>query len=488
MNNLIPLPVSVKPSDGVFTLSAATQIRVEPGRAEIATIGQYLADRLSPATGYTLPIVTASGAPAAGHILLTTAQGDSTLGEEGYELTVSPQDVTLAAYQPAGLFRAVQTLRQLLPPAIESTAQQAGPWTIPAGVIRDYPRFSWRGFMLDVARHFFPVQSVKRCLDLMAYYKLNRLHLHLTDDQGWRIAINLWPSLAIHGGSTEVGGGPGGYYSQAEYADLVAYAQSRYVTLVPEFDLPGHTNAALAAYPPLNRDEVAPPLYTGTEVGFSSLSVDNDVTFVFMEDVIEELAALTPGPYIHIGGDEAAATPKADYIRFIEEVQAIVEAQGKTAIGWEEMAQAKLLSATVAQLWNGSQAAALASRGGKVILSPAGHTYLDMKYDADTPLGQSWAGHVSVRAAYDWAPEHVVEGLAESNILGIEAPLWTETIRTMADIEYMVFPRLPGLAEVGWSPAAGRGWDEYKYRLASHRPRLEALRVNYCPASEVPWP
>lgn len=241
--------------------------------------------------------------------------------------------------------------------------------------------------MLDVSRHFFPVQTVKRCLDLMAYYKMNHLHLHLTDDQGWRIAINAWPNLAAYGGRTEVGGGPGGYYTQAEYADLVAYTQSRYITLVPEIDLPGHTNAALASYAQLNCDEAAPSLYTGTEVGFSSLCIDKDLTYTFVDDVIGELAALTPGPYLHIGGDEASATPKADYIRFIERAQAIVQAHGKFVVGWDEIAQADLLPTSAIQIWHEDQAAALAQRGLKVILSPAQRAYLDMKYDADTPSG-----------------------------------------------------------------------------------------------------
>ncbi len=488
MNNLIPLPVSITPVDGVFTLSEAAQIQVEPGIAEIAPIGQYLADRLRPATGYALPVVAAAArASEPGHICLNAAGGDVTLGQEGYELTVTPQGITLTAGRPEGLFRGVQTLRQLLPPSIEQSTKQAGPWMVPAGSIRDYPRFGWRGAMLDVARHFFPVETIKRYIDLLAGYKLNRLHLGLTNDQGWRIAIAAWPNLAVYGGSTQVGGGPGGYYTQAEYADLVAYAQSRYITLIPEIDLPGHTNAALASYAQLNCDEVAPPLYTGIDVGFSSLCIHKELTYRFIEDVIREVAALTPGEYIHIGGDEAKATPKADYIPFIERVQAIVQAQGKSTIGWEEIAQASLLPSTVAQIWNGEQASKIAQLGNKTILSPAQHTYLDMKYDAATPLGLTWAGYVGVRTAYEWDPAQLVPGLDERVILGIETALWSETLATMADVDYMAFPRLPGLAEVGWS-AAGRNWDEYKYRLAAQQPRLQAQRVNYHPSPEVPWP
>jgi hexosaminidase len=260
---VIPRPVSVALTGETFTLTAETQILVEPDRPELLAVGQYLAERLRPATGYPLPVQTATGAPPPNSIYLTTSGSDPALGEEGYELTITPQAVTLSAPQPAGLFWGVQTLRQLLPPAVESSTPRPGPWILPAGTIRDWPRFPWRGMMLDVSRHFFGPEEVRRLIDLLALYKVNRLHLHLSDDQGWRIEIRSWPNLALYGGSTQVGGGPGGYYTRQEYADLVAYARSRYITVVPEIDMPGHTNAALASYPELNCDGVARPLYTG---------------------------------------------------------------------------------------------------------------------------------------------------------------------------------------------------------------------------------
>jgi hexosaminidase len=487
MANLIPKPVSITPTGGVFSLSPATTIYIEPNTGELTAIGQYLADRLNPATGYHLQVLPAAGAPTTGNIYLTTAAGDPALGEEGYDLTITPETITLAAPRPAGLFRGIQTLRQLLPPALESSTPQAGPWTLATGTIRDYPRFAWRGVMLDVARHFFNVAAVKRYLDLAAAYKINRFHIHLADDQGWRLMINSWPNLATVGGSTQVGGGPGGYYTQAEYADIVAYAQSRYITVVPEIDLPGHTNAALASYAELNCDGVARPLYTGTNVGFSSLCVDKELTYTFVEDVLGEIAALTPGPYLHIGGDEASATSPADYVRFMERVQAIVQAQGKQMIGWEEAAHINLLPTSIVQRWNTNVAAQTPPEGVKVIMSPASKTYLDMKYHESTPLGMHWAAYIEVRDAYTWDPATQMEGVSESEILGVEAPLWTETIQTMADIEFMVFPRLPGYAEIGWSPAVGRSWDEYRTRLGAHGPRLAALGVNFYRSTQVPW-
>ncbi|HZY45271.1 MAG TPA: beta-N-acetylhexosaminidase [Anaerolineae bacterium] len=486
MDNLIPKPVSIKSTGGTFMLTASTQIAIDPNSAEVTQIGQYLADALKPATGYGLQVSTASSPLANGNILLTTVTGDPTLGEEGYELTITTDSIKLIAYRSAGLFRGIQTLRQLLPASIENAAIQAGPWTVPTGTITDYPRFEWRGAMLDVARHFFSVDDVKRYIDLLAYTKINRLHLHLTDDQGWRIMINAWPKLATLGGSTEVGGGAGGYYTQADYAEIVAYAQSRYMLVIPEIDLPGHTNAALASYAELNCDGIAPKLYTGTEVGFSSLCGDKEITYQFLDDVIKELAAMTPGPYIHIGGDEAKATAPEEYKKFIERVQAIVQAHGKQMIGWEEIASTQLLTTSIAQHWTSNLVRQAVQRGAKVIMSPATKSYLDMKYDASTPLGQDWAAYIEVRDSYTWVPTTLVDGVTDSDILGVEAPLWSETLTTIKDIEFMAFPRMLSIAEIGWS-AASRDWDEYKVRLAAHGPRLTNMSVNFYRSPQVPW-
>jgi len=341
--------------------------------------------------------------------------------------------------------------------------------------------------MLDVARHFFTVPDVKRYLDLMAYYKINRFHLHLTDDQGWRLRIDSWSNLSTYGGSTEVGGGPGGYFTQSEYLDIVAYAQARYIMVVPEIDMPGHTNAALASYAILNCNGIAPSLYTGIGVGFSALCVTKDTTYAFVEDVVKELSALTPGPYIHVGGDEASAISLANYVRFVERVQTIIQSYGKQMIGWEEIAQCHLLPTSVAQHWYSNLAQSAVQQGSKVIMSPAGKAYLDMKYNPSTSPGQNWAGYIEVEEAYTWDPANQVAGVSESDVLGVEAPLWTETIQSVADIEYMVFPRLAGYAEIGWSAATGRSWDEYKVRLGEHGPRLSAMGVNFYRSQQVPW-
>ena len=477
LHALIPMPASIAAAAGTFTLTSGTTIVVQAGDLSSTAVAQFLASSLRAATGFPLPIQSA--VQSANVIRLAIVEGAPGLDDEGYTLTVTPEVVAISARTAAGLFYGVQTLRQLLPPAIESAVVQAGPWPIAAVTIRDTPRFAWRGTMLDVSRHFFSVTDVKRFIDLIAYYKLNRLHLHLSDDQGWRIAINSWPNLTAYGGSTAVNGDPGGYYTQAEYSEIVAYAQQQFVTIVPEIDMPGHTNAALASYPELNCSGTAPALYTGTRVGFSTLCVSKDITYKFIDNVIAELVALTPGPYFHIGGDESAATAPDDYVHFVERVQAIVQVHGKQMIGWEEVSQTKLLSTTIVQQWKDNQVQHAVRQGAKVIMSPATHAYLDMKYDTNTPLGLNWAGYVGVQQAYEWDPVEVLPGVDESSIVGVEAPLWSETLRTFADVEQMAFPRLIGVAEIGWSRADSRNWDDYKARLALQKSRLDVLGVNY---------
>jgi hexosaminidase len=485
---IVPSPLRATQGSGVFTLAPSAAIRVRPATAEARRVAEYLAGMLRAATGFPFPVGAAKGMAAAGDLQLGTTPRLRALGEEGYELRITTRGVALAAFRPAGLFRGVQTLRQLLPAEIESTTPQPGPWRIRTGKVRDRPRFTWRGAMLDVARHFFGPDDVKRFVDLMALYKLNRLHLHLSDDQGWRIAIRSWPRLATVGGTTAVGGGAGGSYTQSQYADLVAYAQRRYVTVVPEIDMPGHTNAALASYAKLTCNGQAPDLYHGIDVGFSSLCIHKELTYSFIDDVVRELAGLTPGPWLHIGGDEAKATAPADYVSFVERVQKIVRAHGKRPVGWEETARTRLGRTSVVQHWfDGALARRAVEQGAKVIMSPAAKAYLDMKYAPRTALGLTWAGTTDVRDAYTWDPATQVAGIGEHDILGVEAPLWSETTATLADVEFLAFPRLVGHAEIAWSPREGRTWKEYRWRLAAHGPRLRALGVGFYPSPQIPW-
>lgn len=504
--SIIPKPVLVKATGERYELLSNTKIYFLGGNSEAEHIANYLKSELSALTNCACEAAAIDKAPTDG-IYLNPMGNQPELGQEGYSLDINPNRIEITANQPAGVFMGVQTLLQVV---ALSEKSESGALVIATGTITDYPRFSWRGSMLDVSRHFFGVDDVKRYIDLISYYKMNVLHLGLTNDQGWRIEIKSWPNLAIHGGSTQVGGGKGGYYTQDQYKEIVAYAQSKYITIVPEIDLPGHINAALASYGELNGGIKVPvegvykgpqqtegivdgknkptELYTGIEVGFSTLQYDKPATFRFVEDVLRELAAITPGPYLHIGGDEAHVTKKEDYIKFIDRFSEIVKANGKQMIGWEEIAQASIDANAIAQFWSSEEhAKTAAEKGAKIIMSPSKRVYLDMQYDSTTKLGLNWAAYIEVDDAYNWDPTTLVEGIESSQMLGVEAPLWSETIVTMDDIEYMVFPRLPGIAEVAWSPTEGKSWDEYKVRLAAHGPIMKAKGIDFYKSARVPW-
>jgi hexosaminidase len=479
--DLIPKPVSIKRQEGLLCFGVETKICVQPGCDQALKAAEHIAQTLRSLTGFPLPIEICTEEPKQGCLFFTSQGAREELGEEGYSLTVSAGLVTIRAHTFPGFFFAGQTLRQLLPPG-------EGPWQLEGVEIIDYPRFAWRGAMLDVARSFFSVDEIKRVIDLLAGYKFNRLHLHLSDDQGWRIMIDSWPNLALHGGSGAVEGGRAGYYTKDQYREIAAYAQRRAMILVPEIDLPGHTNAALAAYPELNRDGIAPEPYRGIQVGFSTLAVEKEITYQFVRDVLGELAELTPGPYLHVGGDEAHSTTLEEYKLFLERVHTIVAETGKTLVGWDEIIQAGLEPTDLVQIWRReTKAQAAAGRGAKLIMSPCHHIYLDMKYNPETVLGQDWAALIEVKDAYGWDPVTVYPGLAEEDILGVEAPLWAETLRTIKDVEYMLFPRILGVAEIGWSPREGRSWEEYRQRLAAHEPRLEVQGVHFYRSPQVPW-
>ncbi|HEX9366942.1 MAG TPA: family 20 glycosylhydrolase [Vicinamibacterales bacterium] len=492
---LVPLPALIEAGRGNgFTITPKTLIIGRSGGPEVRRVALMLSELCRRSTGVLPAVPAAALAPDAagegGLIELAIDPQQSALGAEGYDLTISSDGIRLAAAAPAGLFYGVQTLRQLLPYWGEYEAvmfQRPRPATIPALHIRDAPRYPWRGAMLDVARHFFSVDEVKRFVDLLALHKMNRLHLHLADDQGWRIEIKKWPALTAKGGLTEVGGGPGGFYAQAQYAELEAYAADRFITIVPEIDMPGHINAAMASYPELNCNGQAPPVFTGTDVGFSALCVDKDVTYRFIDDVLTEIAAMTKGPYFHMGGDEVKTLTPEQYRAFVERVQTIVAAHGKQMIGWDEVAATTLLPTSIVQHWRPDAAHGELGRAPHLILSPGNRAYLDMKYDRDTALGLNWAGLIPVKTAYDWDPATLVPEAPASAVLGVEAPLWTETLANMRDVEFLAMPRLAAIAELGWSPVQPRDWEQFRVRLGAQGPRWTALGINFYRAPEIPW-
>jgi len=427
---------------------------------------------------------------------------------ESYRLTADADSVAVTAPDPAGLFYAAHTLAQLV------TAQGDG-WIVPAVRIEDAPRFAYRGVMLDVARHFFDVDTVRAYIDRAASLKFNILHLHLSDDQGWRLHLDSRPQLCARASATAVGGDEGGFFTKADYAAIVAHAASRHMTVVPEIDMPGHTHAVGLAHPelveqPALTDEMRASgqqlpangePYVGIAVGFSSLRIGDEATYDFVADVFGELAAMTPGPYLHLGGDESLSTSPGDYAAFIERATCLIADLGKTPIAWHEAGSARgIHDATLGQYWGfvtpvdgaDDRARAFVSNGSQVILSPADAVYLDMKHDDGSPLGLAWAnGPTSVQRAYAWEPADIIEGIAEEDILGVEAPLWTETIRTLDDIDTMAFPRAAAAAEIAWSPAVGaipqRTWESFRERVGALGPLWSSLGIRYFPSPEIPW-
>jgi hexosaminidase len=488
---VIPAPSSLALTAGApFELTRTTRIALVGSNPEIAAVGATLAAQLRKSTDFPFPIAAspASAGSGTGSIELRIADDAATLGEDGYRLTVTTDSVRLVANSPAGLFHGVQTIRQLLPVEIESDMGVArGIWPIPALNIVDQPRYAWRGAMLDVARHFLSVREVEQYIDLMALYKLNVLHLHLTDDQGWRIQINSRPKLTAVGSLTQVGGGPGGFFTQQDYQDIIRYARARYITIVPEIEMPGHSNAWLTSYPELACSVRPSALYAGTDVGWSTVCVDKDETYAFVDDVMRELSAMTPGQYIHIGGDEVQTLTPDQYVRFIERVQTIVYKYGKTMIGWEEITKAHIRSTTIAQQWKSDSATAALKYGAKLLMSPSNRTYLDMKYNRSTELGLTWAALIDVNDAYNWDPALYMTGVTEQNIVGVEAPLWGETVRNITAAEYLAMPRLVAIAEVAWTPQALREWQGFRSRVAAHAPRWNYLGVNYYRSPQIPW-
>lgn len=448
---VIPAPTSIVDIGGGLVVTSATAVVGDGDIVDllVATFARHTGVELRP---------NGDGPTT---IRLRTDADD--LGDEGYRLRVTSDAVDLQASAGAGLVRGIQTLVQLADPDDDGSAAR-----VPGVSVEDRPRYPWRGTMLDIARHFFGVDHITRVIDLAVLYKLNVVHLHLSDDQGWRLEIARRPELTEVGGGTQVGDGAGGYLTRADYEQIVAYAAARHVTVVPEIDVPGHTNAALVAYP-----DLAPPgtdvrPYRGMTVGFSSLDAHNEAAYALVDDVIAELADIQPGGYVHVGGDEAHSTSDDDYRTFLNRTFALVEKHGMRPVAWQEAVRADLPDGMLVQYWDSrvpAQAIDAVRRGARLIMSPARHVYLDMKYEAGFPLGQDWAGLVDVRDAYDWDPTDTVDDAA---VHGIEAPLWTETITTLDDIERMLLPRLPAVAERAWSAATTRDWVDFRDRLAAH--------------------
>jgi hexosaminidase len=515
---VIPLPQKVEGRAGEFRLQAATRILVD---APSGGTGEYLAERLRKSTGYPLKVeVTTSAKVPKRSIWLTTKGAQAGRGAEAYQLTVAPDSVVIRASGQAGLFYGVQTLLQLLPPEVFSAQPVCDrEWKIACVQIEDEPRFKWRGFLLDVSRHFFTKEEVKQFLDLMALHKLNTFHWHLVDGIGWRIEIKRYPRLTEVGAwrngigyqldpksSTAYGadGRYGGYYTQADIREMVAYAQARHITIVPEIEMPGHIRSALAAYPELSCFGGA--FNTEPDAKLPAPAVycaGNEQTFEFLQNVLAEVIALFPGKYIHIGGDEVnkeswqkcpkcQARMRAEGLKtehelqsyFTRRIEKFLDSRDRTPIGWSEICQGGLAQHAAVMDWIGGAVEA-AGAGHDVVMSPNSTCYLDhwqsTNHVAEPP---AFGGDLPLAKVYAFEPVPAnLDPRYACHILGAQGNLWTEHVASLQHAEYMTFPRLCALAEVAWSPKTSRNYDDFARRLQTHSQRLDQLGVNRRPSA-----
>jgi hexosaminidase len=501
--SLIPAPAEMNRKVGAFVITPETVIAADAANQRNAV---YLRDLIARPTGFRLA-VQSEAVDSTNVIRLTTSEDRDTLRREGYRLDVSPGVVCIEAPEPAGVFYGIQMLRQLLPIEIESRAFIPDVvWKAPCVSIKDAPRFQWRGYMLDEGRHFHGKATVLRALDLMALQKLNVFHWHLTDNQGWRIDIKRYPKLteigSVRQGTTKwlVGKHDGvphsGYYTQEEIKEIVAYAAQRHITIVPEIEMPGHSKAALAAYPELSC--LGSPTEVATRFGptWDVFCPGKESVFTFLENVLDEVMALFPSPFIHIGGDEVLKRrwkKCPDCQRRIDQeglenvgalqsffsnrIAAYLAAHGRRLVGWNEILDEDLHDSAIVQYWVRHRDKVVAAmRGGReVVVSSFMHTYLDHSYSL-TPLSKAYAF------------EPVFPELDETealHVLGLEAPLWTEFVPNLARLDYQTYPRLTAFAETGWSPKESKDFQDFATRLDSFLERMDVLGVRYAPEDDV---
>ena len=510
--SIIPRPAEMEIKSGEFVISPGTKILIEPAGARVRNVADYLVDRLRNAAGFELSVETFTDdekAKNSKYILLSLTESLTSLGDEGYSLSANKDRIVVKALKPAGLFYGVQTLFQLLPAEIYGDKLVADAnWSVPAVEIKDKPRFKWRGMHLDVARHFFSKQSVKRYIDMLAMHKMNIFHWHLVDDQGWRIEIKKYPKLVEIGSrradlpwndwqgkakkDTPV---YSGYYTQEDIKEIVAYAQKRFITIVPEIEMPGHTMASLAAYPELS--------CTGGPFTVPSGGVDiwtnhtycpgNEKTFEFLENVLSEIMELFPSQYIHIGGDETTQLrwkecPKCQkrvkeehlksedelYGYFINRIEKFLESRGRILIGWDEILEGgESINGTV-MAWRGADRCIKAvNRGLDVVQAPSSHLYFDDIEAEDE-------NRIPLEMVYSYEP--VPEGLSvdgKKHILGAEACVWTENVTSMKQVEYLTLPRMAALAEVVWSDKDDHNFEDFLGRLSHQYARYDVMKFNY---------
>jgi hexosaminidase len=513
---LIPLPMEVTEGEGQFLLTNKTTI-VAPDEA--AATAQYLADVLAPATGFRLGVTRERSDDNFLELRLDESLSDK-LGNEGYALEVTSSRVTIVAPKPAGLFYGIQTLRQLLPPSIFRSAHvKEVDWVIPCLTITDAPRFEWRGLLIDPARHFIPKADVLRFIDAMALHKYNRLQIHLTDSEGWRIEIKKYPLLTEIGSkwyfrmdeSLDESHLYGGYYTQEDLREIIRYAADRHIVVVPEIEMPFHAGAAIAAYPELgpNPDELAAIPAAKRRLHTSHLVVPSRQTVKFFQNVLDEVIELFPSPYIHIGGDEAnsqvwATLPEMqEHMRsegladvhelhswFIRQMDDHITKRGRKLIGWDEILEGGLAKGATVMSWRGTAGGVdAAKRGHDVIMAPMSHTYFDFlqKLEGEEEfLGLHATLVVSLPTVYTFEPIPAELTPDEArHVLGGQGQLWGEFIPNAQHRDYQTYPRACALVEKLWSPKDHSTFDDFSSRLKLHVERLDAAGINYRPLRDL---
>jgi hexosaminidase len=517
---LIPMPEKMTVQKGTYTLSPRTEILTD---GPSTSTDVFLTERLRASTGFRFPInVAGSLLPT---IMLTTNGSDRSLGAEGYDLEVRPDSVLIRAPTEAGLFYGAQTFLQLLPPEVFAAKPvPAVKWEAPCVEIKDRPRFAWRGLLLDVSRHFFTKQEVEQILDALAMHKINTLHWHLADNDGWRIEIKKYPLLTQVGAwrtnigygfdpkdSTAYGpdGRYGGFYTQDDIREVVAYAAARHITIVPEIEMPGHSSAALAAYPQFSC--TGGPFSADRKRGAPDgvFCAGNDGSFEFLENILTEVFALFPGQYIHVGGDEVStsfwakcdkcqARKKAEGLAtdrqlesyFIQRIEKFINAHGRSLIGWSEIREGGLAQHAALMDWIGG-ATEGASAGHDVVMTPEGFCYLDHYQSTNRASEPRAIGGAVLPLPKVYGFEPIPAALApefQHHILGAQGNLWSEYIPNLRHAEYMIFPRESALAEATWSPKEARHFDDFLHRLETDQRRLDAMGVNYRRNPPAPGP
>lgn len=528
--NIVPAPVSVTKGQGSWKMNATTAIAYPKGNADAQRVAEMLAQKLSKPSGYVIKAAGGATNTNATISLKLNAKEDSRLGKEGYSLKVDSKGITIAANQPAGLFYGVQTLLQLFPSEIESRTKTTVNWIVPAVDIVDYPRFAWRGLMFDVSRHFFNKTEVKQFIDDMVRYKYNLLHFHMTDDQGWRIEIKALPKLTEVGawnvkkvGTFNYFSNPepneprnyGGFFTHEDIKELVQYAKDHFVDVLPEVDVPGHSMAALAAYPELASTPGPFQVNSGEkfmewpESGHFYGLVDNSLcpakeeVYTFLDKVFTEVAALFPFPYIHMGGDETARNfwEKSEDIKklmqreglknldevqsyFVKRVSKIVASKGKKLIGWDEIMDGGLAEGAVVMSWRGLKGGIEAAKQGhEVVMTPTTYCYLDYM-QGDKLLEPPVYATLRLNKSYQFDP--VPEGVDSKFVKGGQGNFWTEQIFNMSHAQYMVWPRGMAISEALWSQKSNRNWNDFVRRAEHQFTHMDAAGIRYAPSLYEP--